>query len=664
MTDTFPPMALGYDVETYPNCFTFTYALLSAPDVMVTFEISFRKNQLNELIALIEWCRVNGIEMYGFYSLQFDYPLIDWIYRNPHLASDVANIYARAQQLIGNQDKFGNVIWENQRLAPQIDIHKVHHFDNKAKIQSLKGVEFNMRSDLVQELPIPVGTFLTAEQIDTVLIPYNQHDVRETIKFVMISAGEIKLRREMKSQLKGDVMNFNSTKLGKQLLEQRLGEERTHSRGPNGKRVIRQTPREVMRVRDFMFPYIRFEQPEFQRVHRWLWEQEIRETKGVFGDLQATVGGFTIHYGTGGIHGSVTSKVFYSDADYVIEDIDVASLYPAIAVTNKLYPLHLGPEFVDIYAGIIQERKKYAKGTSANAALKLAGNGSYGASNDPYSSLYDPQFTMAITINGQLMLSMLAEWLMTVPSLRLIQANTDGMTYYIDRRFADQARSVCKAWEFYTGLTLEYARYARMFIRDVNNYIAVPEDDKKPPKMKGAYKFYNSADEISNDSPPAWHKDLSSPVIQRAAVEAMLKGVNPETFIRSHTDPFDFMLRAKVDRRSTLYIGDDVAGNIIRYFIANEGKPLRKVSPPTGAPGTFKRRSKVPDDVYAAISATLAPGQWDERIHTSNKSVYEDREIGFVAGWNVNLCNHVRDFAWHNLNHRYYVEEANKLIIR
>jgi len=663
MTEIFPPLAVGYDVETYPNCFTCSYALLSAPDVAITFEISFRKNQLPQLIEWLEWCRVNRIEMYGFKNLDFDYPLLDWIYRNPHLAADPANIYARAQQLIQNDNKFGNVIWENQRIAPQVDVYKIHHFDNVAKFQSLKGVEFNMRSELVQELPIAVGTFLTAEQIDNILIPYNQHDVRETIKFVFITSGEIKLRREMRSQLNGDVMNFNSTKLGKQLLEQRLGEERTHTRGPNGKRMMRQTPREVMRVKEFMFPYLRFEQPEFQRVHRWLWEQEIRETKGVFKDLSATVGGFTIHYGTGGIHGSVTSKAFYADADYAIEDIDVKSLYPRIAVVNKLYPLHLGPEFVPIYEGIINERAKHAKGTSANAALKLAGNGSYGASNDKFSTLYDPQFTMTITINGQLLLSMLAEWLMTVPSLRLIQANTDGMTYYIDRRFAEQARGVCRAWEFYTGLELEYARYARMYIRDVSSYIGVYEDAKKAPKLKGAYKFYDSADEISNDSPPAWHKDLSSAVIQRAAVAQMLDGYNVETFIHNHQDAFNFLLRGKVDKRSTLYIGDTVAGNLIRYYVAKDGKPLRKNSPPTGAAGTWKRRSKITDEFYAQVSATLAPGQWDERIHTSNKSVYEEREIGFVAGWNVALCNHMRDFSWQNLNHQYYVEEAKKLII-
>jgi len=54
--------------------------------------------------------------------------------------------------------------------------------------------------------------------------------------------------------------------------------------------------------------------------------------------------------------------------------------------------------------------------------LKLALNGTFGDSNNIYSVFYDPQFTMAITVNGQLMLCMLAERLMTIPGLALFYA--------------------------------------------------------------------------------------------------------------------------------------------------------------------------------------------------------------------------------------------------
>jgi hypothetical protein len=180
----------------------------------------------------------------------------------------------------------------------------------------------------------------------------------------------------------------------------------------------------------------------------------------------------------------------------------------------------------------------HAKGTVQNASFKLGANGAYGMSNNKYSVLYDPQFTMTITINGQLMVCMLAERLLTVPTFQIIQVNTDGITYRIHRDYEPQAAEICKQWEAYTLLKLEDANYRRMWIRDVNNYVA--EDMKGKLKQKGAYWYpdpKNYAASISEASPPAWHKDLGNIVSIRAAVAAMVHGTDPEAFIRCHSDP-------------------------------------------------------------------------------------------------------------------------------
>jgi hypothetical protein len=79
------------------------------------------------------------------------------------------------------------------------------------------------------------------------------------------------------------------------------------------------------------------------------------------------------------------------------------------------------------------------KGTPRSNAFKLAANGTYGNSNNEYSVFYDPRFTMAITINGQLMLCMLAEWLLSVPTVRFA-GNTDGITYTIRRDMLPRRR--------------------------------------------------------------------------------------------------------------------------------------------------------------------------------------------------------------------------------
>jgi hypothetical protein len=268
------------------------------------------------------------------------------------------------------------------------------------------------------------------------------------------------------------------------------------------------------------------------------------KTKGVFTDVHATVGGLDFHFGTGGIHGCVTSQVVRADAETMIRDIDVAGLYPAIAIVNRLYPEHLGERFVFEYAQLPIERAKYKKGTPRSNAFKLSANGSYGNSNNEHSFLYDPKFTLTITVNGQLLLAMLCEWLLCVPSVRLLQANTDGVTYTIRRDMLPRAQEIERAWQAYTRLVLEDVEYDAMWLADVNSYLARSTSGKL--KEKGRLWFPRKfPDDITNASPSAWHKDFSAIIATKAAVEFMTNGVPIERTIYDCDDPFLFCLRAK-----------------------------------------------------------------------------------------------------------------------
>jgi hypothetical protein len=124
---------------------------------------------------------------------------------------------------------------------------------------------------------------------------------------------------------------------------------------------------------------------------------------------------------------------------------------------------------------LYEQRKTYPKGSAENAMLKLALNGVYGDSNSPFSVFYDPLFTMKITLSGQLLLCVLAEQLLKIDQLQLIQVNTDGLTVRVPRANKHQVDSMRKWWEELTSLELEEALYKTMYIRDCNNYIAVYE---------------------------------------------------------------------------------------------------------------------------------------------------------------------------------------------
>lgn len=668
------PIDVAYDIETFPNCFLFKWCWLrdfltyGDQTPIVTYEISFRRDDRRAYFEFILWCAQNDVEMVGFNNIGFDWPVCDFVYRDLNQIN-VGSIYQKAMSII-NGERFGSIIWPDRRIVKQIDLYLIHHFDNKAKTQSLKGLEFNMRSRNIKDMPVEVGTYLTEDQIDGLLSPYGDHDVRETARFAWISGPNVKFRRELASKVDGDVLNFNDTKIGKQMFIQRLGDDLCYDRS-SGRKVPRQTNRERIVLADIIFPYIAFEQPEFQRVLAWLKTRVITETKGALTDVSATINGFTFHFGTGGIHGSVSAKAYRSDEMFAIRDVDVAALYPSIAIENGLYPAHLGPKFVEVYRGVRSERGNYAKGTPMNAGLKLANNGVYGDSNNDYSPIKDPQFTMSITINGQLLLCKLAEMLMKVPTLEIIQINTDGITFRVMRTLIPMVETIEKQWEAWSCLVLERAHYGRMFIRDVNNYIAETEPDAKGKtkvKTKGAYWYpVKFPDDISNASPSAWYKDLGAPVIQRAAEAQMLHGIPIEQYIALHANEFDFCLRAKVDRKSALFIGERQVQRITRYYVAKVGEPMTKRSPPTGRDGAFKRKNGISDAEYFNVSRELreagTPDAWDARIHTANRSTYGEREIGFASGWVVAECNDMTDFDWSNLDRRYYIEEARKLIV-
>jgi len=251
--------------------------------------------------------------------------------------------------------------------------------------------------------------------------------------------------------------------------------------------------------------------------------------------------------------------------------MDVTSLYPSIAIEHGHYPEHLGEKFVEVYRNLREQRMSYKKGSAENAMLKLALNGVYGKSNDKFSIFYDPLFTMKITIAGQMMISLLAQRLLSLPILRIVQVNTDGISVRIPRGVRGTVDTICKQWERDTKLSLEYVEYSKMVIRDVNNYLAVKTNGEV--KRKGAYEYARE-----------WHQDGSALVVPKVAEQHLVYGKPIAETLANWSDFMDFMIRVKVPRSSRLVYVDDEGQhpveNIQRYYISKEGGTLLKVMPP------------------------------------------------------------------------------------
>ena len=602
-----------YDIETFPNVFTLAVEHAESP-LSWLFEISDWRNDSREIVSFLQYLKDTDARMVGFNNTGFDYPVLHTLMRMGK--SDAYTLYQKAQAIIDAQDsdKWAHMVNPSDRMVVQIDLFKIHHFDNKARSTSLKSLEFNMRSDTIEDLPYKVGTTLTRDQAE-VLKRYNQHDVKQTKKFMHVTLDMLSFRENLCTLYPGkDWLNFNDTKIGKEFFIMKLEESGVACYDFSSKgRTPRQTKRPVIHLKDAILPWIKFDQPEFNRVLNWLKGQSITETKGVFEDLTAVINGFTFVFGLGGIHGSMESVVVESDDENVIIDLDVTSYYPNLAITNGFYPTHLGKQFVAIYKHLFEQRKGYSKKSAESAMLKLALNGVYGDSNNQFSVFYDPLFTMSITLNGQLLLCLLAEGLMTIPDLKIIQINTDGLTIRVPRSqkiLVDLARA---AWQERTGLNLEEAVYKSMMIRDVNNYIAVYEDGST--KRKGAYEWKAQ-----------WHQNAGGLVIPKVAEKVLVDGAPIRQTVEQWPDKMDFMLRTKVPRSSYLEWGTDRVQNTTRYYIAKGGKPLNKWMPPLAK----------------------NPTKW--------------RKICVESGWNVQVCNNIVD-ATLPIDYEYYINEVEKICL-
>jgi len=556
-----------YDLEIL-DIFTATFLereTLNKFQFIITKDIDQRKE-------LFEFLNNEVGGLIGFNCINFDSQVLEYMYRNPNFTLIELKNYVNL--LISSEKEFLDVPEWKLRI-PHLDLYKIHHFDNKNKRTGLKWCEFMMRMDNIEDMPLQGTGNNWVEQV----LSYNYNDCVATNKLYVVSRELIDLRNTLTSMYKLNLQNASNSKIGSEILLdlycKKTGKLKSDIRSLR-------TYRKHIDIGKIIFPYIRFESTEFNTLLKTFKDSNVSSTKGEL-EFSIKYKGFQFDYGSGGIHGSVKNKVIISDDEYVIIDCDVSSLYPSIGVVNKLYPKHLGPAFYEVYKHDIVDVRlaEKARGPMGNKAIingfKEAANSAYGKSNDKFSWLYDPQYTLSITVNGQLLLTMLSEQLFKINNLQIIQVNTDGITVRLPKTELSNYYRICNDWQKLTNLQLEYAEYSKMIIFDVNNYLAFYTNGKY--KAKGKCEFENVP----------LHKNQSHNIIPLTFYNYFKNNILVDDFIKSHNNIFDFCAGVKSKRSAQSgqshyelhYIKDgnlskDKLSKTVRYYISNKGKYLIK----------------------------------------------------------------------------------------
>lgn len=272
--------------------------------------------------------------------------------------------------------------------------------------------------------------------------------------------------------------------------------------------------------------------------------------------LDIMVGDCPTRLGWGGIHGAIPNYCEEASETRVIVNADVGSYYPHLMTVDGYTSRNIPS--AEIYESMLERRmeaKRNGNKSVANA-LKLVANTTYGAMLNRFNDLNDPRMGRSVCITGQLRLLELANHLLTeVPTLSVIQLNTDGIMCSFDRIHHPLWDEILKEWQDRTGFTLEEDEIQKIVQNNVNAYVEIQTNGK--PKIKGGYLVRgvvtNGDIDYSALGLPQWTNlgggafniNNNAVIVSKAVVDYIAYGIPLEQTIYGSDNILEFQMIAK-----------------------------------------------------------------------------------------------------------------------
>ena len=605
-----------YDIEIFPNCFSLTIKNTETKEFQF-FELSNRKNNLVDLVPLFLDKRYIFC---GYNNIHYDNPIVNFIieYKETLKKStrlDIEyNLFQLSQTIIkGDLEKWKR--WKYANNFETLDLLTML-FSQKLRV-GLKEMQVTMKYSNVQEYDGDFEAPIPEEDIPK-MIQYNINDVNSTEELLYRCENDIKLRLNIEEEYGIKALNKDGVNLGMEILKTKYL-EKTHKTWNDIKDL--RSPCDKIALNEIILPFIKFDNPILKDLLNEMKQQVVSpDRKGynkhfLMDNLEHSVG-------VGGIHSVNKPSIFIAKEDEVISDVDVASLYPSLIIEYGFYPPHLGKEFLEVYKGIKDERieAKHNGNKLKNLTLKLSINGLSGNLQSEFSWCYSPKTVMRIRINGQLLLLMLAEKLISI-GCQIIQANTDGLFVLRKKKDEQKFKDVCKWWENLTRLELEEDRFERFYQFALTDYLNVIEgykDSKNPKLLKKKGLFIDSV---------TLGKGMQPMIIPKAINANLADNIPVEETIRNCKDINEFITYQKVDKKFAVQYMNKFITHINRYYVSTNGGYLYKCEV------------------------------------EGNKIV---KFANMLTASGVTLCNDItaiKEFP-KNINYKYYIKEANKILAK
>lgn len=415
--------------------------------------------------------------------------------------------------------------WEYPPLQGfYFNINNIDIRDDMQQTLSLKSIEGHLGLPIKESnVDFNIDHSLTKKELEEV-IKYCKYDVDSTEEIVNLRTDYLKTKANLGKRAGIDVvkaMAMTNAKLTAQML--------------GAKFVPRDDGREYVYPDNLDKGVIPNEILEFfDTIHdKSIPDEELFKTS-----LDILLGDMPCTYAWGGVHGSQSKYYEESTDTRVIQNRDVSSLYPTIIEEYQYLSRNVAD--ANLYYQMRKDRiaAKHSGDNQTSKDLKLPLNTVSGAQENKFNELYDPLPTRSLRISGQLFLTVLTMRLLNAcKSIKLLNLNTDGLMYSVDKDELPIVDEICATWEKETRFELETDEISKVWIKDVNNLLLIKTDGEV--KTVGGYLNYG----ISVKG--AWSINNNMIIVKKALIEYFVNGTPIENTINSSDDIFDFQIIAK-----------------------------------------------------------------------------------------------------------------------
>lgn len=564
---------------------------------------------VNDLYRFVKYLKDEHFEYLVTYNgLNFDAQVIQWILHNfkdwyDLSGGEIARRIGEFSSDIIDDTNHGLFppYMEEHLWVKQIDLMRIHHYDNEARRTGLKWLELGMDMLNIEDMPHSHLLEDFTEEMIQEMIGYCRNDVDATEMLYWITRGiteieEYKGNDKIQDRLDTieelgfpiKTMNYSDVKIGDELNKRSYCKKAGVDQ--KGLYELKQNRKSTagFTYGECIPDYVVFKTEKFRDFHEGI--RNIRVNLMEKEKFPFTHNGTTYVIAKGGIHSNEKKRRIIVKEGERCEDADVGSQYPNALFKRRIYPSHLGHHWIDGYGENIEVRIAFKKkgsnkadplwrkwkGLSERYKLALNGGG-FGMLNLKSSWQYDAFAMHKCTIGNQFEILMLIENL-ELHGIRVISANTDGIVCLFDKGLSEEYFRICDEWEKKVGNDvmgkLEFVSYKKLIQTSVNHYIA----QKETGEVKKKGDFATSVE---------LHKNKSRRIVPIALEKYFMEDIPVEETIREHTNIWDFCIGVKGNkdyfyRYVNLDDGKetDIPSKVVRYFVSNSGVRLLKIKKP------------------------------------------------------------------------------------